>query len=111
MIQNKYYGLRHDVWGLGVLSYFLFSGNFPFDGEDETNICDQILNKQPNFEILHSRGIDSKIIQLIEGMLLKDPNKRLTIRKVMDNKIFKILQKDNQSSKVKFLSDFKNKEY
>ena len=99
MLEEKYYGLRHDVWGMGVLAFFLFSGKFPFKGETNKNTFDDILNKSPDWELLKDRRIDSKIILLIRGMLEKDKNKRLTIRQVMNNTLFRYLSE--QELKVK----------
>ena len=92
MIQNKYYGLRHDVWGLGVLAFFLFTGHFPFNGENDFKICENILYSEPDWSLLGKRKIDLVIIQLIQEMLIKDPNERITIRNVMKYKIFYILK-------------------
>ena len=96
MINYKYYGLRHDVWGLGVISYFLFAGKFPFEGEADPDICEKVLNEEPDWKILNDRKVDSKIIKLIHGMLIKNPSMRLTIRQVMNNKLFEILEKEER---------------
>ena len=96
MIENKYYGLRHDVWGLGVVAFFLFAGFFPFDGEDDHEICDKVLNVEPNWKPLYKRKVDLKIIELLKSMLTKNPSLRITIRKAMDSKVFKILDKDKK---------------
>jgi serine/threonine protein kinase len=93
MIDYKYYGLRHDVWGLGILSYFLFAGQFPWNGENDLEICDAIQKEKLDLDILKKRKVDSKIIDCIRGMLTKDPSKRLTIRQVMAHKMFQAFHK------------------
>lgn len=100
MLQNKYYGLRHDVWGLGVLSFLLLAGKFPFTGENDSETCQQILEEEPDWNFLHERKISKTIIKLIQGMLHKDPNKRLTIRQVMNSKVFSMLDKNEGISEV-----------
>jgi serine/threonine protein kinase len=92
MILEKYYGLRHDVWGLGILCYVLFAGKFPFKGDTIPEICESILNDEPDFDLLRDRRVDTRIVSMIKGMLIKDPSKRSTIREVMANKIFSILE-------------------
>ena len=94
MLQNKYYGLRHDVWGLGVLSFFLFTGVFPFNGDHSTDIIQKILKEEPDWSLFSKRKTDVQIVQLIKDMLIKDPGLRITIRNVMKSKIFKILKKN-----------------
>jgi serine/threonine protein kinase len=94
MIDYKYYGLRHDVWGLGIITYFLFAGKFPWDGENDLDICEAIQKTPLDLDVLKKRKVDSKIIDCIHGMLLKDPSKRLTIRQVMSHKMFKAFHKE-----------------
>lgn len=106
MINYKYYGLRHDVWGLGIITYFLFAGEFPWDGETDVDICESIIKDDLNLDLMKKRKIDSKIIDCIHGMLLKDPSKRLTIRQVMAHKAFLSFHKEE--AKVKYyLDDFR----
>jgi serine/threonine protein kinase len=98
MLLKEYYGLRHDVWGLGILCYVLFAGKFPFTGDDINEICESVLNDEPDFDVLKDRRVDAKIVLMIQGMLIKDPSKRSTIREIMANKIFSILK--HEESKV-----------
>lgn len=46
MLLNKYYGLRHDVWGLGILCYYLFCGKFPFSLDKIDKISKQISSRK-----------------------------------------------------------------
>jgi serine/threonine protein kinase len=100
MIDYKYYGLRHDVWGLGILTYFLFAGQFPWDGENYIKTCDAIQKEPLNLDILKKRKVSSKIIDCIQGMLLKDPSKRLTIKQVMSHKMFQVFHKQDDKVKI-----------
>ena len=100
MIEEKYYGLRHDVWGLGVLAFFLFAGKFPFDGETDMEICEDILKNEPDWETLIKRKVDPKIIKLIKGMLIKKAGSRFTIRQAMGSKVFKYLEQEETLSLI-----------
>ena len=99
MIDYKYYGLRHDCWGLGILAYFLFAGVFPFEGETDLDICEKITNCEPDWDILRQRKVPENIIEWIKKLLLKDPNLRATIRQAMNSKIWIILDKLKQEVK------------
>jgi serine/threonine protein kinase len=93
MVNNLYYGLRHDVWGLGILAYFLFSGIFPFDGETDDEIASKIRDNEPDWEIFYQKQLNPKIIQLMQGMLVKEPGKRFTIKQAMASPVFKYLER------------------
>lgn len=93
MIKEQYYGLRHDVWGLGILSFFLFSGRFPFDEDSDEDNKKKILEAEPNWKLLEKRKLDPRILGLVQGMLIKDPSKRMTIRQVMANPLFEYMEK------------------
>lgn len=36
-----------DIWSIGVVLYILFTRKFPFDGKDNYEICDNIINTDP----------------------------------------------------------------
>lgn len=89
MLKMKYYGLRHDVWGLGVLAYFLFTGKFPFKGGNELDLHHSILNDEPDWNILKKKKIPPSMLILMKKMLLKDPDNRATIKEVINCRILK----------------------
>lgn len=91
MLDYKYYGLRHDVWGMGILMFFLLGGEFPFEGRTEEQIMKQIQTKEPDWKLLEQRHVDKLLIESIKGMLLKDPGLRLTIKQVMASTPFKTM--------------------
>lgn len=101
MIDYKYYGLRHDVWGMGILMFMLLGGEFPFDGENEVEIMDKIKTKKPNWSLLEQANIHKEIIDVVKGMLHKDPSKRLTIKQVVASNPFSLMIK-KMNSKVNY---------
>jgi len=70
---------KADMWALGVLTYILFAGNYPFLGETDDEIVNQILHRKELY--LHPRwrkfSIESK--KLVQGLLTKDPSKRWSL--------------------------------
>jgi serine/threonine protein kinase len=77
----------------------MFAGKFPWDGENDIEICDNIIKTDLDLDILKKRKVDSKIIDCIHGMLLKNPSKRLTIRQVMNHKMFTAFHKEEEKVK------------
>lgn len=44
IIEGKKYTKSVDIWSLGVLSFVMLSGCFPFDGEDDAEVTQAILD-------------------------------------------------------------------
>ena len=70
-----YGGKKADVWACGVTLYFLLFGRFPFNGASHMELNDEICNKDPMLEIY----CEDSISDLLNGMLDKDPESRITI--------------------------------
>lgn len=43
------YGLEADIWALGVLAFVLFTGRYPFTGNNDYEIINRILYFEPEF--------------------------------------------------------------
>ncbi|XP_057539085.1 serine/threonine-protein kinase UCN-like [Amaranthus tricolor] len=61
-----------DWWALGVLAYEMLYGTTPFQGKNRKETYRNVLTKRPEF-----LGKRTVLIDLIERLLEKDPNKRL----------------------------------
>ncbi|CAG5095109.1 Oidioi.mRNA.OKI2018_I69.XSR.g14037.t1.cds [Oikopleura dioica] len=73
MIKNQYYGKSVDWWAFGVLIYEMLNGQPPFDGVDEDELFQAIMEATPSYPRSMSR--ESQII--CASLLRKDPKKRL----------------------------------
>ena len=71
--QELPYGTSVDWWSLGVLSYELLQGEPPFDGDDEEEMFDSILNHTVEFDTAISPTARSYVMALLE----RDASKRL----------------------------------
>ena len=72
-------GRPADVWALGVMLYNLLSrGEFPFWGRDEASLRLAVQTAPPKVP----PGVSDGARDLIEGMLAKEPGRRLTVGQV-----------------------------
>lgn len=102
---EKPYGKSVDLWSIGIITYLLLCGSLPFDDEtSEREIARQTIHDPVPYpssiwKKLSSEAkafVDSKKI-LILDLLQKDPNKRMSIKEVLEHPwIKKINQKAHE---------------
>jgi len=71
---RKDYGLKVDVWAMGVIMYGLLDGRFPFKDEQD------IKKKEPKIP----KRVHPDCVEYIQNMLQKDENKRISSDEVME---------------------------
>ena len=86
--QGTTYNHQVDVWSLGIVYFCLIAGEMPFKGESMDDINHAVLNKKLSFKSIGWNRCSPEAQKMVRGMLCKDPNKRLTIKQVMNHKFF-----------------------
>jgi serine/threonine protein kinase len=82
IIKNAgYKGFPVDIWSSGVALYIMLTGNIPFNRGKIHDLQYNIVNKDIN----PIEGISNEAKNLIEGLLNKDPNKRLTAEDILNH--------------------------
>ena len=72
VIRDQPYGLAADWWSLGVLIYEMLVGRPAFDGDDEDQLFNNIVDKPVHCP----RSLSSQAISLLQQLLAKKPSKR-----------------------------------
>ncbi|XP_068665073.1 serine/threonine-protein kinase GRIK2-like [Aristolochia californica] len=70
-----YYGRAADTWAVGVTLYCIVFGQYPFLGDTLQDTYDKIVNKPLSFP----EEPTSQLKNLLEGLLCKDPKKRISL--------------------------------
>ena len=75
---KKYDGFKIDVWSCGIILYAMLCGYLPFEDQDNEVLFKKILEcklEYPNY-------VNKLSIDLIEKILVTDPEKRITIKDI-----------------------------
>jgi len=78
-------GKPADIWAAGVCLYYFAFGKFPFKQKIGQDIKTIILTKEPEFPDDQVETVDSRIIELIQACLVKDPAQRITMENILSN--------------------------
>ncbi|XP_044165978.1 myosin light chain kinase, smooth muscle-like isoform X1 [Acropora millepora] len=74
-----------DLWSLGVVTYVLLSGLMPFSGEDDHQTLVKVAKADWDFDDDCFDDLSHDAMEFIEGLLVKDPSKRFTIKECFEH--------------------------
>lgn len=83
------YDEKCDIWGAGVIMFILLSGVPPFNGPDDDTIMKAVSKGEYEFKAAKWKGISTHAKDLIDKMLMLDPDERITAKDALDHKWFK----------------------
>ncbi|CAK9030650.1 Calcium/calmodulin-dependent protein kinase type 1 (CaM kinase I) (MnCaMKI), partial [Durusdinium trenchii] len=83
IISGKPYGKEVDMWSLGVITYILLAGYPPFYDENQNTLFRQIKKAKYKFDPEFWSEVSESAKDLIRGLLVVDPKKRLTVDQVL----------------------------
>jgi serine/threonine-protein kinase 11 len=73
-----------DIWASGVTLYNLVSGTYPFEGDVIMKLFDNIA-KNP-LKMPEGMEFSEELVELLHGLLDKNPNKRWNISRIKASK-------------------------
>ena len=82
MLNSQQYTSKADVWSLGIILYYMVVGNVPFDGDTVAEISQKISYSDPYYPPY----LSTEIIDLLQKLLRKNPDQRLTSSQVLQHK-------------------------
>ena len=81
---KKYDGFKIDVWSCGIILYAMLCGYLPFEDPDNEILFKKILECHLEFP----KYVKKLSIDLIEKILVTDPEKRITIPEIKNHPFF-----------------------
>ena len=88
VVKDKY-DFDCDEWACGIMMYILLTGYPPFEGNSEEEIFDNILNKEPNFEVPELNNVTDNCIDLMKRLLEKKDKNRIKADEALNHPFFK----------------------
>ena len=88
VVKDKY-DFDCDEWACGVMMYILLTGYPPFEGNDEDEIFNNVLNKEPDYNIPELKNVSENCIDLIKKLLEKKASKRIKADEALKHDFFK----------------------
>ncbi|KAH0786154.1 CAMK family protein kinase [Histomonas meleagridis] len=81
MLLDQPYTEKSDIWSAGVLLFAIVASFLPYEDSSIPKLINKILHDEPNFPTHFS----SDLKDLLQNMLTKDPNKRITLKGIMQH--------------------------
>lgn len=90
MLIEHPYDQRVDLWSIGIITYLLLCGCLPFDDEhSEREIARQTIHDPVPYHPSLWKMLSAEAKSFVEGLLQKKPEKRITIKQILEHEWIK----------------------
>lgn len=91
ILQNEFYDPKSsDIWSLGIVLHIMFTGVWPFQVRDDSELLSSISNGSAEIFIFENLlPSDKNLVELIKAMLNSKPEKRPNIDEVLKSKFLR----------------------
>jgi len=88
MIKQKGHTKSLDIWNLGILFFELLTGRPPFEGKNQQELFQNVLN----FKIRWPKGFSGVAKDLVSKLLKSDPEQRISLSEIVEHPWFQAHQ-------------------
>ena len=97
ILKGEKYNQECDLWSLGIIIYVLFFRDYPYKGENQLSLLNQITNQGQNLlRYSNNKYFDD----LVRKLLTEDQNKRITWKEYFNDPFFITPEKQKKENKI-----------
>lgn len=85
IVSGDAYGVKADMWSIGVLLYTMMCGYLPFNGKTTERVFERIKVGKINFDHEEFKSVSKEGKELIKKLLVVDPRKRITAQELLND--------------------------
>mmetsp|Transcript_29921 Transcript_29921/g.88966 ORF Transcript_29921/g.88966 Transcript_29921/m.88966 type:complete len:519 (-) Transcript_29921:688-2244(-) len=85
ILEGVKYGVKSDMWSIGVIVYILLGGYPPFIEENQRDLFRKIRKGQFEFHVEYWGQVSKGAKDLISALITVDPKKRLSAKEALQN--------------------------
>ena len=84
IVLGQPYDAKVDVWAIGCIAYIMLTGNAPFFGKTQNDVCTAIVQKTPTFGRAKKK-LSKEAMQFVNFCIEKDPKARATAEQLLEH--------------------------
>jgi len=89
ILMRQPYDQQSDMWSVGCIIFLLLSGNLPFMGRSQKELFRKIVSGKYEFKDVDWSGISPEAKDLVQKLLVLDPDERITSSQALRHKWMK----------------------
>lgn len=101
ILTDETYDMKCDLWSFGVIAFLLLSGELPFSGKTQDEVCQKIVNGTYDMTGKKWEGVSDLAKDFVQKLLVLDPQKRLSSKEALEHQyLTRAAEKDSASHRI-----------